>query len=83
MTDPHLIIYNPVLTLDGTTIVTNGDQTNTIYDFMIADRHPGYNFEAVLATRTGRPTGSHDFVKKIEKIPVRTLQSKSRDQKRR
>lgn len=52
MTDPHLIIYNPVLTLDGTTIVTNGDQTNTIYDFLIADRHPGYNFEAALATRT-------------------------------
>ena len=52
MTDPHLIIYNPVLTLDGTTIVTNGDQTNTIYDFLAANRHPGYNFEAALATRT-------------------------------
>lgn len=28
--DPHLIIYNPVLTLNDTTIVTNGDQTDTI-----------------------------------------------------
>jgi IMP cyclohydrolase len=52
MTDPHLIIYNPVLTLDKTTIVTNGDQTNTILDFMARNDFPGYNFEAALATRT-------------------------------
>jgi IMP cyclohydrolase len=52
MTDPHLIIYNPVLTYDGTTIVTNGDQTNTIRDFMVSNDFPGYNFEAALATRT-------------------------------
>ncbi len=52
MTDPHLIIYNPVLTFAQTTIVTNGDQTNTIYDFLAANRHSGYNFEAALATRT-------------------------------
>ncbi len=30
--DPSLIIYNPVLTLGKTHIVTNGDQTDTIYD---------------------------------------------------
>ena len=52
MTDPHLIIYNPVLTFDQTTIVTNGDQTNTIYDFMTRNDFPGYNFEAALDTRT-------------------------------
>ncbi len=52
MTDAHLIIYNPVLTLGHTTIVTNGDQTNTIRDFMAANRHPGFNFEAALLTRT-------------------------------
>ena len=52
MTDPHLIIYNPVLTFGATTIVTNGDQTNTIYDFMKLNQFPGYNFEAALATRT-------------------------------
>ena len=28
--DPHLIIYNAVLTLRETTVVTNGDQTDTI-----------------------------------------------------
>ncbi len=52
MTDPHLIIYNPVLTFDKTTIVTNGDQTNTIYDFMSRNQIPGYGFEAALNTRT-------------------------------
>ncbi len=52
MTDPHLIIYNPVLTLKNTTIVTNGDQTNTIHDFMSRNDFPGFNFEAALNTRT-------------------------------
>lgn len=50
MTDPHLIIYAPVRALpDGvTTIVTNGDQTDTIYDFM----KEGKTFEDALRTRT-------------------------------
>jgi IMP cyclohydrolase len=52
MTDPHLIIYNPVLTLGQTTIVTNGDQTNTIYDFISSNEFPGYAFEAALKNRT-------------------------------
>jgi IMP cyclohydrolase len=52
MTDPHLIIYNPVLTLGNTTIVTNGDQTDTIRNFIAADICPGYGFEAALNTRT-------------------------------
>jgi len=52
MTDPHLIIYNPVLSAGKITIVTNGDQTNTIYDFMNRNQFPGYAFEAALATRT-------------------------------
>ncbi len=34
MTDPHLIIYAPVRVLGNKTIVTNGDQTDTIYDSM-------------------------------------------------
>jgi IMP cyclohydrolase len=57
MTDPHLIIYNPVLTLVSATIVTNGDQTNTIYDFMCHNQFPGYNFEAALMTRTFEDDG--------------------------
>lgn len=52
MTDPHLIIYNPVLTFGRTTIVTNGDQTNTIYDFMSRNEFRRFNFEAALNTRT-------------------------------
>jgi IMP cyclohydrolase len=57
MTDPHLIIYNPVLTLDDTTIVTNGDQTNTIYDFIACNDFPGYCFEVALSTRTFEDDG--------------------------
>ena len=34
LTDPHLIIYSPVRVLGNKTIVTNGDQTDTIYDRM-------------------------------------------------
>lgn len=49
MTDPHLIIYAPVRALDAkTTIVTNGDQTDTVVDFMRA----GKSFEDALRTRT-------------------------------
>ena len=34
MTDPHLIIYYPVRVLGNKTIVTNGDQTDTVYELM-------------------------------------------------
>jgi IMP cyclohydrolase len=57
MTDPHLIIYSPVLTLGSTTIVTNGDQTDTIRDFMARNDFPGYGFETALATRTFEDDG--------------------------
>ena len=49
--DPSLIIYNPVLTLGKTHIVTNGDQTDTIYDLM--DKQ--YTFEQALRTREFEP----------------------------
>ncbi|MDQ5984963.1 MAG: hypothetical protein CSYNP_00661 [Syntrophus sp. SKADARSKE-3] len=52
MTDPHLIIYNPVLTCGDMTIVTNGDQTDTIRDFLARNDFRGFNFEAALNTRT-------------------------------
>lgn len=47
MTDPHLIIYAPVKVLGNKTIVTNGDQTDTIYDLM--DKQ--MTFEQALRTR--------------------------------
>ena len=55
--DPHLIIYNPVRTIGQTTIVTNGDQTDTVYDFIAGNICPGYGFEAALATRTFEDDG--------------------------
>ena len=51
MEDPSLIIYNPVLKFEGKTIVTNGDQTDTIYDFM-AD---GHCYRKALLTREFEP----------------------------
>ena len=51
MVDPSLIIYNPVLKLDGKTIVTNGDQTDTIYDFM----QDGHCYRHALLTREFEP----------------------------
>jgi len=57
MMDAHLIIYSPVLTLDKTTIVTNGDQTDTIRDFMARNDFPGYGFEAALNTRSFEDDG--------------------------
>lgn len=49
--DPSLIIYSPVRVLGDTTIVTNGDQTDTIYDFL----ERGKSFEDALRTRTFEP----------------------------
>ena len=52
--DPSLIIYNPVRTVgEDTHIVTNGDQTDTVYEFMSR----GESFEAALRTRTFEPDG--------------------------
>ena len=34
MVDPSLIIYSPVRVYEDTTIVTNGDQTDTVYDYL-------------------------------------------------
>ena len=45
--DPHLIIYAPVRVLGNKTIVTNGDQTDTIYDLMNQQQ----TFEQALRTR--------------------------------
>ncbi len=47
MVDPHLIIYYPVRVLGNKTIVTNGDQTDTVYDLM--DKQ--MTFEQALRTR--------------------------------
>ena len=51
MTDPSLIIYAPVRVLGEVTIVTNGDQTDTVYDTI----KQGGTFEDALRTRTFEP----------------------------
>ena len=51
MVDPSLIIYAPVRVLGDYTIVTNGDQTDTVYDLMQA----GKTFEESLRTREFEP----------------------------
>ena len=53
MEDPSLVIYNAVRVLGDTTIVTNGDQTDTIYDFLAE----GKTWEEALRTRTFEPDG--------------------------
>ena len=51
MTDPSLIIYSPVRVLGKKIIVTNGDQTDTIYDYL----SEGKTFEEALQSRCFEP----------------------------
>ena len=49
--DPSLIIYSPLRVLGNRVIVTNGDQTDTIYDFV----KRGKSFAEALETREFEP----------------------------
>ena len=51
LTDPSLIIYAPVRVLGKETIVTNGDQTDTVYDGI----SKGLTFEQSLRSREFEP----------------------------
>ena len=51
LSDPSLIIYAPVRVLGNKTIVTNGDQTDTIYELMDKQQ----TFEQSLRTREFEP----------------------------
>lgn len=53
--DSSLILYTPVRTLTGATIVTNGDQTDTIRDALLQKS----TFEQALAARTFEPDAPH------------------------
>ncbi len=53
MSDPSLIIYHPVRKVGRTTVVTNGDQTDTIRDAMLS----GHCYRHGLHTRTFEPDG--------------------------
>ncbi len=63
MEDPSLIIYAPVRVLGNKTIVTNGDQTDTIYEGM--DRQ--LTFEQSLRSREFEPDGPN-FTPRISGI---------------
>ena len=51
MTDPSLIIYHPVRVVNGTVVVTNGDQTDTVADALRA----GKSWVRALRTREFEP----------------------------
>ena len=51
LVDPSLIIYNPFLERKNIDIITNGDQTDTVYDALEA----GKSFEDGLRTREFEP----------------------------
>ena len=53
MTDPSLIIYHPVRRVGRGTVVTNGDQTDTLRDYLLAGR----SFAEALRTREFEPDG--------------------------
>ncbi|MFQ8983884.1 MAG: IMP cyclohydrolase, partial [Evtepia sp.] len=53
LADPSLIIYHPVRQMGRGLIVTNGDQTDTIRDFL----EQGLPFEQALSTRAFEPDG--------------------------
>lgn len=65
--DPSLIIYSPVRVLGNKTIVTNGDQTDTIYELM--DKQA--TFEQALRTREFEPDAPN-YTPRISGIVRRT-----------
>ena len=55
LSDPSLIIYNPYLSCDNIDIVTNGDQTDTVYNYIKENGEDGFSFEKSLHTREFEP----------------------------
>ena len=51
LSDPSLIIYNPYLAKGNVDIITNGDQTDTVYEHLVK----GGSFEDALMTREFEP----------------------------
>ena len=67
LSDPSLVIYAPVRVLGNATVVTNGDQTDTVYDFM----KEGKTFEEALCTRTFEPDAPN-YTPRISGVVERT-----------
>lgn len=84
LSDPSLVIYTPVRIFGNTTIVTNGDQTDTIYDYVST----GKTFEDALSTRkyepdapnfTPRISGVVDISDKKQSYKLSILKSNPQD----
>ena len=72
LTDPSLIIYAPVRVLGNDTIVTNGDQTDTVYELM----QDGSTFEQSLCTREFEPDQLY-FMWKTADLTIQCLSLKA------
>ena len=55
LSDPSLIIYNPYLACGNMDIITNGDQTDTVYEYVQEHGEDGFAFEKALHTREFEP----------------------------
>ena len=55
LSDPSLIIYNPFLETECIDVITNGDQTDTVMDYIKENGEDGYAFEKSLHTREFEP----------------------------
>lgn len=64
LVDPSLIIYNPYLSLPCSDIITNGDQTDTVFDYVKQHGDDGFSFEKALHTREFEPD-SPNFTPRI------------------
>ena len=67
LVDPSLIIYNPFLTLENIDIITNGDQTDTVYNYIKENGDDGFSFDKALFTREFEPD-SPNFTPRISGI---------------
>lgn len=67
LVDPSLIIYNPFLECGKSDIVTNGDQTDTVYNFIKENGDDGFAFEKSLHTREFEPDNPN-FTPRISAI---------------
>lgn len=66
MVDPSLIIYAPVRPFKDHLVVTNGDQTDTVVDYL----KKGFTFEAALRTRCFEPDAPN-YTPRISGMVVR------------
>lgn len=76
LVDPSLIIYNPYLQLGNTDIVTNGDQTDTVFNYIKEHGDDGFSFEKTLHTREFEPD-SPNFTPRISAMLYYAFEGKT------